>query len=138
MKYTLLAGLLPLLFIPETEPERKQPTPRRLELPQPRVPRIKQFVQPIVEREAKDAQAQTLEGLRLSKDIPAKFKLPIVSKGLIDPWAGMEELEAAGLKIAAAARDDLVPPALLNQLSAAIGKPAGTPAAVMREKKATL
>jgi hypothetical protein len=136
MKYACLAGLLPLLLL--TEPEKKEPAPRRVELPQPRVPRIKQLVQPFVEKEAKEAQARTLEELQLSKRIPAHFKLPIVNKGLVDPWGGLEELEASGLAIAEAARGDLVPAELLNRLSAAIGKPAGTPAVVKREKKATL
>src|SRR4051812_23924480 len=96
MKYALLAGCLPLLLLAESGKKE----PRSSELPKPQVPRIRQLVQPVVEKESKEAQARTLEELQLSQRIPAHYKLPVVSKGLVDPWSGMEELEASGLKIA--------------------------------------
>src|SRR5688572_21655983 len=100
MRYALLAGFLPLLWLFAVEPARE---PGKT-VPQAGVPRVKELVQPILDRDAKEAQAQTLEELRGAAQRPALYKVPVVSKGLAVPWDGLVELENHGLRTGEAAR----------------------------------
>jgi hypothetical protein len=143
MRCLPLACLLPLLifaFFSAGEPIAQKPPGKQQPLiSHARVPTIKGIVQPIVEREAKQAQALALEQLQIPARVPAHFKLPVARKGLADPWAGFIDLEQSGLRIAQTARDVTGnPSAVLDQLSAAVGKPAGTGAAVTHGKLTTL
>src|SRR5262245_26579219 len=127
MKLTLTLGLLPLLTLtaggdrPVTDLAR--------------TPVVKELVQPVFDREAKEAQEVTRSALKGGVQIQAQFKMPVVLKGLPDPWTGLTQLERDGLRIAAASDN---PAMLLDRLSAAIGKPVGTPAPIKRKQLAGL
>jgi len=68
------------------------------------VPPLKDALQPLLDKKAKEQQARTLKELEKAEKIPAVHKLPVCRKGLSEPWAGLSELERSGLAIAEAAR----------------------------------
>ncbi|HKB35618.1 MAG TPA: hypothetical protein VKD72_04135 [Gemmataceae bacterium] len=108
-------------------------------LPSAVVPPLKDVLQPLLDKEAKEQQARTLQELQKAEKIPAHHKLPVCRKGLSEPWTGLSELERSGLAIAEAARGGRGKVGLvLDRLQAAIGISAGKSEPVPRGKLATL
>jgi hypothetical protein len=98
------------------------------------VAQVEQHVQPLIDRELGDAQAKTLAELANASRFPAHFKMPVHTKTMNAPWAGLAELEQSGLAVADAAAKDTgekdagangagAIAALLDGMSAARGKP---------------
>jgi len=99
----------------------------------------KQEVQPEIDRQLAAEQKIVMQELALGERYPAMFKTPVRVKAVRAPWAGMADIEASGLGLAAAAKGGLAElPAILDALSAAIGKPAGVAKSIPRRKLATL
>jgi hypothetical protein len=124
MKRLLPACLLPVLLLTASGEPAKNPLPPvdRPALPTAKVPVVRDLVQPTLDGEAKANQAQTKRSMNQESQFPANFKLPVIRKGLTEPWLGLMRLEEHGLAVAAASS---TPALLLDRLSAAIGKPAG-------------
>src|SRR5262249_47548538 len=107
-------------------------------LPSAVVPPLKDVLQPLLDKEAKEQQARTLQELQKAEKIPAHHKLPVCRKGLSEPWTGLSELERSGLAIAEAARGRGKVGLVLDRLQVAIGMSAGKSEPVPRGKLATL
>src|SRR5262249_56937950 len=100
-------------------------------LPSAVVPPLKDVLQPLLDKEAKEQQTRTLQELQKAEKIPAHHKLPVCRKGLSEPWTGLSELERSGLAIAEAARGGRGKVGLrLDRLPVAVGmSPRQTPPA---------
>jgi len=92
-----------------------------------RVAVVKSVVQPQVDQRLSDEQTKVMGELAIGGRMPAMFKLPVRVKGIRDPWGAMADLEQSGLNVVSAAGGEVArTAALLDRLSQAIGKPAGT------------
>ena len=107
--------------------------------PSPVVPAVKARVQPEIDRHLAAEQPKVMKELALGKRYPAMLKTPVRTKAAADPWGGMADLERHGLEAAAAAAKGLANlAAVLDALSASIGKPPGDTAAIPRKGLASL
>lgn len=88
--------------------------------------RVEHMIQPEIKNRLAAQDTKVRKELAVAIRFPAMFKLRVRLKGAADPWAGMAELEAHGLLVAAAAdRKKNVIAAVLDRLAAAGDKPTG-------------
>lgn len=105
--------------------------------PAPIVPKVRDAVQPEIDRHLADAQKAALAELALADGVKARFKPPLRQKAVKEPWAALAELEQRGLALAGTAGLKALPDAV-NRANAFLDKPAAKPAAVPRGKLVTL
>jgi len=102
-------------------------------LPSAVAPAVKVDVQPFIDKHAAADLKKALKGLARADQVPALFKTPLRDRAARDPWAGLTELEQHGLALARTAQGGVGHlPALLDRLSALLGRPAGKPETVAR------
>jgi len=71
--------------------------------PEPLVPKVREAVQPEMDRHLAEPQKATLTDLAKGELIPAHFKPPLRTRALKDPWGALIETEKYGLDLAAVA-----------------------------------
>ena len=95
-------------------------------VPKAVVPGVRAEVAPVIERHVAEARKKVMGKLALGGRVAANCRVPVRVKAFADPWGGLAQLEAHGLKVAEAARGGVAAlPAVLDALSASVGKPAG-------------
>ena len=83
-------------------------------------------IQPEIRRRLAEQEVKVRGQLAVGVKFPALLKTPLRIKGAVDPWAGLAELEAHGLRLAAVAGDKpYVLWDVLDRLCAAEGRPCG-------------
>ena len=103
------------------------------------VPSVASDVQPKIDRHLSDEHGKVMAKLAQGKRYPALFKTPLRLKATDDPWRALADLEGHGLAAASRAKLGVAGlPALLDALSASIGKPAGHTARAPRGNLDTL
>ena len=106
--------------------------------PEPLVPRVRDGVQPEIDRHLVDAQKVTFQELAAADKIKALFKPALRQRAVADPWAALVDLEARGLKLAEATGGLKDLPELVDRAGRFLDRPAGKPVVVPRGKLATL
>ena len=106
--------------------------------PDPLVPRIRDAVQPEIDRHLGDARKVTFQELATADQIKALFKPTLRQRAVTDPWAALVDLEGRGLQMAEAAGGLKDLPELVDRAGRFLDRPAGKPVAVPRGKLATL
>lgn len=107
--------------------------------PEPLVPKVREAVQPEIDRHLADAQKAAFEELAKADNVKARFKPALRQRAVKDPWGALAELERRGLALADAAGDG--PRALgpvVNRLNHFLDRPVARPAEVPRGKLDTL
>lgn len=107
--------------------------------PAPVVAGVQADVQPLMEKHLAGALKTTMGELALGRRVVAQCKAPVYLRSTSSPWGAMADLEASGLRVAAAARGGVASLArVLDALSAAAGKPVGKAQPLAKGKLATL
>jgi hypothetical protein len=107
--------------------------------PDPLVPRVRDAVQPEIDRHLADAQKETLRELARADEIRALFKPALRQRAVTDPWAALADLEGRGLDLAQTAAGGLRElPSVVERTGRFLDWPAGTPVAVPRDRLASL
>lgn len=107
--------------------------------PTPLVPRLRELVQPEIDRHLAEAQKQTFAKLANADNVAALFKPPLRQRAVRDPWGALTELEKRGLSLAAASRGGLKQlPELVVRMNAFLDKPASQGLVVPHGKLETL
>lgn len=107
--------------------------------PEPLVPKVRDAVQPEIDRHLADAQKATLEELAKADGVKARFKPPLRQRAVKDPWGGLAELERRGLALAESAGGGLGGlPETVNRMNRFLDKPAAKAVPVPRGKLDTL
>lgn len=134
----LLSLLLALIILPSAERESrgdKDGGPAVAAV----VPAVQGEVQPLINQHLAELQKKALDKLVQGDKVPASFKTPLWLKAAGDPWTALIDAEKQGLGVARTGLDGAAKlPVLLDQLSAMLGKPAGTAQVVARPKLASL
>jgi hypothetical protein len=105
----------------------------------PVVGTVRREVQPLIDKYAGGYQKKVLDELALGNRFPAHLKTPVRVKSITDPWGALADLEKSGLDLAGLAKGGLAKlPAILDGLSASIGRPTGVARPVPKPKLVTL
>ncbi|MBX9584333.1 MAG: hypothetical protein K2X87_28875 [Gemmataceae bacterium] len=107
--------------------------------PEPLVPKVREAVQPEIDRHLADAQKAALAELALADGVKAYAKPPLRQRAVKEPWGALAELEARGLGVAAAAGGGLKGlPAVVDRLNHCLDRPAAESVAAPPGKRETL
>src|SRR5215203_2610315 len=93
--------------------------------PGPLVPKVRDAVQPEIDRHLADAQKATFQELATADKVKALFKPALRQRAVTDPWAALADLEARGLKLAAATGGLKELPELVERAGRFLDRPAG-------------
>lgn len=106
--------------------------------PDPLVPKVRDAVQPEIDRHLADAREATLQELATADQVQALFKPALRQRAVTDPWVALVDLEARGLKLAEATGGLRDLPELVDRAGRFLDRPAGKAVVVPRGKPATL
>ena len=106
--------------------------------PEPLVPKVRDGVQPEIDRHLADAQKATFQELVTADKVKTLFKPALRQRAVTDPWAALVDLEARGLRLAEAAGGLKDLPELVDRAGRFLDRPTGKAVVVPRGKLATL
>lgn len=106
---------------------------------EPLTPKVRDAVQPEIDRHLGDAQKVALKDLAEADAVKARFKLPLRQRAVKEPWAALAAVEKCGLDLGAAARGGVKGlPEVVGLMQQFLDRPAAKPVAVPRPKLETL